>query len=93
MHEAHITSSHNGPKIGPKNDPKSKIVKLPSSINHHDVDLFMRLRTGVRNGASAPVFYGDMNGLQMQKRVKVSEWTNDHFWGIESKTDVSLDDS
>ena len=32
MHEAHITSSHNGPKIGPKNRPKSKIVNcLPAS--------------------------------------------------------------
>ena len=42
------------------------------SSNHHDVDLFMRLRTGVKNGERAPVFYGDMNGLQMQRRTKVT---------------------
>ena len=43
------------------------------SSNHHDVDLFMRLRTGVKNGEKAPVFYGDMNGLQMQRRNKVRQ--------------------
>ena len=41
----------------------------------------MRLRSGVKNGAKAPVFYGDMNGLQMQKRNK---------GGAESSTEYSF---
>ena len=43
------------------------------SSNHHDVDLFMRLKTGVKNGDKVPVFYTDMNGFQMQKRSKIEQ--------------------
>ena len=38
--------------------------------NHRDIDLFMRIKSKIKN--RGPTFYTDQNGFQMQKRKKFS---------------------
>jgi alpha-mannosidase len=62
------------------------------TTNHHDVDLFMRLKSGVKNG-ERPVFYTDMNGLQMQKRNKIeSIGIEGNYYPIASKAYIEDDE-
>ena len=44
--------------------------------NHRDIDLFMRIKSKVKN--RGPTFYTDQNGFQMQKRKKFSGLGNCH---------------
>ena len=43
---------------------------LGDQDNHRDIDLFMRVKSKLRN--RGPTFYTDQNGFQMQKRTKFS---------------------
>ena len=45
--------------------------------NHRDIDLFMRIKSKVKN--RGPIFYTDQNGFQMQKRKKFSGLGNSHY--------------
>jgi hypothetical protein len=45
--------------------------------NHRDLDLFMRIKSKVKN--RGPTFYTDQNGFQMQKRKQFSGLGNCHY--------------
>jgi len=46
-------------------------VDFEAPPKNRETELFMRLVTDITNG-DPPHFYSDMNGFQMQKRVKVT---------------------
>lgn len=47
-------------------------VDFGNSMQHHDLEMFMRVKTSIKNGKDRPEFFTDQNGFHWQPRKKVT---------------------